>query len=318
MTIDRFEAELQISLAQRLLEIDQQHLAPALEEAVGQLDITKLDAELARLVPAERLGRVSAVGLRGERLFPVPLVLLQNPRLLAYYRLLYGISQKSFYRTLGRFRSMEEQGRVSDRALPDMEALCASLCGTGWDLFEGIGSASAQRIRDLQVMTLGSQWRGGYLNRIGQAATRAVFKRIRAAIADSAVEEESGTHLLVRNASDRLVRVSFSADPDIAIAEKLTEGFESRLAIEIKGGTDVSNIHNRIGEAEKSHQKAQAEGFREFWTIINAPISHDVARRDSPTTQEFFQLGAIKDPTTSDWVRFRDQLTSRLGIPAAS
>jgi hypothetical protein len=32
------------------------------------------------------------------------------------------------------------------------------------------------------------------------------------------------------------------------------------VAVEIKGGKDYSNIHNRIGEAEKSHQKAKKEG----------------------------------------------------------
>lgn len=317
MTIERFGVQIQIALAQRLLEIDALHLAPALERAVEQVDIAELDGQLAEFVAADRLGRVAAVGLRGERLFPVPIVLLQDPRLLGYYRLLYGLSQKSFYRNLGRFKSMEERGRVPDSAFPDLEGLCESLCETGWVLFQSLGAATAASIRDLQLLTLGSQLRGGYLNQIGQAATKTVFRRIRAAIADSAIEEESTTHLVVRNASDRLVRVSFSADPDIAVTEKLTGGFENRLAIEIKGGSDVSNIHNRIGEAEKSHQKAQGEGFREFWTIINAPISDEIARRDSPTTQEFFQLEAIRDPASPEWVRFRDQLTSRLGIPAA-
>jgi hypothetical protein len=37
----------------------------------------------------------------------------------------------------------------------------------------------------------------------------------------------------------------------------------SLAAIEIKGGRDYSNIHNRIGEAEKSHQKAEKQGYVE-------------------------------------------------------
>ena len=40
----------------------------------------------------------------------------QDPQLIAYFRLLYGLSQKEFYRTLGRFKSMEERGTISDRA----------------------------------------------------------------------------------------------------------------------------------------------------------------------------------------------------------
>ena len=318
MTIESFAPHAQIAFAQRLLEIDALHLSPALGIAVDNLDISELDAQLASFVPHERLRRVAAMGIRGERVFPTPLVLQQNPKLIGYYRLLCGLSQKEFYRSLGRFKSMEEKGTISDRARVDLDELCRVLCETAWLLFENIDNVSPARIRDLQLLTLGAQLRGGYLNEIGKAATAMVFKRIRAAIADSAIIEESESHMVVRNASGRRVRVSFSTDPDIAIAEELSEGFANRLAIEIKGGSDVSNIHNRLGEAEKSHQKAQEQDFREFWTIINAPVDDETARRETPTTQAFFQLGAIIDPGNAEWIRFRDQLTSRLGIPAAS
>ena len=317
MSIPPFEPRTQVSFARRLLEIDGMHLGPALASAVERVSIKDLDEQLARFVPDDHLGRVAAAGLRGERLFPVPVLLEDSPRLIAYYRLLYGLSQKEFYRTLGRFRSMEVRGVVSEAAREDLDELCSSLCETAWLLFQGADAFDTARIRDLQLLTLGAQLRGGSLNKRGRDATKLVFERIRAAVADSAIEEESKSHLLVRNASGRLVRISFSADPDIAIAEELTEGFENRLAIEIKGGTDVSNIHNRLGEAEKSHQKAQGEGFREFWTIINAPVGAEAARRASPTTQEFFQLEEIRGSTNAEWTRFRDQLTSRLGVPAA-
>ena len=92
MTFARFEPETQIAFAQRLLDIDALHLGPALASAVAGVEITELDTELACYVPHERLGRVAAAGLRGERLFPVPLVLQNAPRLIGYYRLLYGIS----------------------------------------------------------------------------------------------------------------------------------------------------------------------------------------------------------------------------------
>ena len=318
MTFERFEPETQIAFPQRLLDINALHLGPALAPAVASLEITELDTELARYVPHERLGRVAAAGLRGERLFPVPLVLQKAPRLIGYYRLLYGISQKSFYREFGPFKSMEDRGNISARALPDLASLCASLCETAWLLVENVADVDAARIRDLQLLTLGAQLRGGHLNKIGRVATAIVFKRIRAAIADSAIEEEDESYILVRNASALRVRIQFSTDPDIAISMELTSGFGNRLAVEIKGGTDVSNVHNRLGEAEKSHQKAQEQGFTEFWTIVNAPVDEETARRESPTTQEFFQLSEIIDPSNSEWVRFRDELTSRLGIPAAS
>jgi len=48
--------------------------------------------------------------------------------------------------------------------------------------------------------------------------------------------------------------------------------YRNRISIEVKGGTDYSNIHNRLGEAEKTHQNAKAAGFTEFWTVITLKI----------------------------------------------
>src|SRR5215831_11086308 len=62
-------------------------------------------------------------------------------------------------------------------------------------------------------------------------------------------------------------------------------------SIEIKGGGDLSNIHNRIGEAEKSHQKAKNEGYVECWTMVGVVDSNlDLARRESPTTDRFYHI----------------------------
>jgi hypothetical protein len=49
--------------------------------------------------------------------FPCPLVLRANPKLLGYYRLLYGVSQKDFVQAgQGIFSSMEDAGVISTRA----------------------------------------------------------------------------------------------------------------------------------------------------------------------------------------------------------
>jgi len=57
-------------------------------------------------------GKLASLGLRGEFLFPLPSLLTANPRLLGYYRLLLGFSQKEFFNKgkLGRFKSMEPEG----------------------------------------------------------------------------------------------------------------------------------------------------------------------------------------------------------------
>src|SRR4029077_313824 len=83
--------------------------------------------------------------------------------------------------------------------------------------------------------------------------------------------------IAVKNAAGRMVYVEFAPDPDIIIREEMapfsleemTASFAEKIAIEVKAGEDFSNIHNRIGEAEKSHQKAKGRGYVECWTVGN-------------------------------------------------
>ena len=313
-----FNPETQVAFALRLAELDELQLTKALATAVGSVAITQLDAELGGFVSNEQLGRLAALGIRGETFFACPVILAANPRLLGYYRLLFGISQKEFY--LGQmspFKPMEVAGRLRPQVAEDLPQLCAALCETASLLLANLSEISRPGVRDLQLLTLGQQLKGGRLNEIGKAATRMVFARIRAAVADTAVEDETYDRIVLKNASGRIVTVAFSSDPDIAITEELTISVTNKLAVEIKGGTDVSNVHNRLGEAEKSHQKARAKGFTEFWTIINTAVSPAIAAQESPTTNLLFNLERIIDPSDSEWIRFRDELTSRLGVPSS-
>ena len=87
------------------------------------------------------------------------------------------------------------------------------------------------------------------------------------------------------------------------------------IAIEIKGGKDVSNVHNRVGEAEKSHQKAKKDGFTECWTILGITgLDHDLLRGESPTTDKFFALDEITRGDTEAFDDFKEQLYSRIGL----
>jgi len=75
---------------------------------------------------------------------------------------------------------------------------------------------------------------------------------------------------------------------------------KSVVAIEIKGGADKSNIWNRLGEAEKSHQSARQHGFVEFWTIYNVPeLDQAKAKEKSPTTTRFYSLTRCQTERTS-------------------
>ena len=67
--------------------------------------------------------------------------------------------------------------------------------------------------------------------------------------------------------------------------------FRQLIAVEVKAGSDFSNIHNRIGEAEKSHQKAKAHGYVECWTVVDVDkIDITMARQESPSTNRFSRI----------------------------
>lgn len=117
----------------------------------------------------------------------------------------------------------------------------------------------------------------------------------------------------VENDSHRLVLIEFFSDPDIRIVEQLASTTRPLVSVEIKGGADRSNIHNRL-EAEKSHQKARARGFFEFWTILRSEVDLTLARRESPTTSHFFNLDRIQDHATEEHRAFREIFGALAGI----
>jgi hypothetical protein len=92
-------------------------------------------------------------------------------------------------------------------------------------------------------------------------------------------------------------------------------GTNNLVAIEIKGGYDKSNQHNRIGEAEKSHRKAKDEGYKDFWTLIRTgSLDMDKARIQSPTTSTWFDTAQIIAGDGQDWELFRETIAYSIGI----
>ncbi len=308
------QPSLQIAFSVRLEEIRRLYLGEALSAVVKQLDLPTIDDQLKQGVPSHALKHLAATGLRGEVFFPVPAVLLANPHLLGYYRLLYGFSQKEFYNKgpFGRFLAMEDRGVISKSALELVPALCGSLVASGAELLEALDTITKDRIHELQLLTVGPQLRGGANTKVGAEATRQVRELI-LSIVRKYVAADDLRLIRLKNDSGRNVLIEFAADPDVRI-EIAGEHPRPLVSIEIKGGADRSNVHNRLGEAEKSHQKAKARGFFEFWTICKVDVAPDVVRQESPTTTHFFSLDRIRRGDTAEHRRFRELLCQLAGI----
>lgn len=312
--------QLQINFAFALEQIRSQYLQRALSEAVGKLSVTDIDAELAHFVPPGSLTQLASRGLRGELMFAVPVLLTTAPRLLGYYRLLLGFSQKSFYTSqfgLSSFKSMEDKGLLTPAQVVRLDELCSGLNNAAVALLDGIGADRITRclLEDLALLTVGPQLRGGHNVKLGLAGIVKVFNAISAIVAHAAVSTEP-TCIEIKNAAGRRVLIEFAADPDIIIREEMApNSYRNIIAIEVKSGLDFSNIHNRIGEAEKSHQKAGAKGFHECWTVVNVDcMDPSMAQRESPSTNRFYRLSQIDGKAGDEYVDFRNRVISLTGV----
>jgi len=313
--------ELQIDFSFALAKMRKLCLQEALSETIKGIKIPEIDKELASLVPQEALSALAQKGLRGELLFSVPCVLLRNPMLLGYYRLLLGFSQKAFYSSefgLSSFKNMELKGIISKGNEQFIPELCRGLIKSAYHLLSGIGKdrVSQTLLDDLTLLTLGPQFRGGANVKKGIVSILKVFEAILKIVKPYTVKM-SPRKIEILNAAERKVFIEFAPDPDIIIREEMSlNSYRNIIAIEIKGGTDFSNIHNRIGEAEKSHQKARRAGYVECWTVVNVDrIDIKMAQRESPSTNQFYRISELESCKSNEYEDFYNRIVGLTGIP---
>jgi hypothetical protein len=309
----------QVKFHQALVAARKSVLRDALSQVLGQIDPRITKKEILTYVPADIQKILAAAGIRDEHVFPVPVVLKKKPSLIGYYRLLLGIPQKGFYNKgtgMGPFKSMEARDFLNPKKPPNLEFFCTVMAANLAELVRQISPAITDRdISELPILTLGAQLQGSNNNAIGRQATLDVFLSVGEIVKEFIVSQDD-TKIIVHNASKRMVIVALSSDPDIRIQEEFEGKLRNILAIEIKGGTDVSNAHNRAGEAEKSHRKAKKQDFRDYWTIISlAGVDLGVLQQESPTTNSWFDVAQVLAREGKDWNEFKSRFAGAVGIP---
>ena len=234
-----------------------------------------------------------------------------------------GFSRKAFYEQgpFKRFDSLEDQGKVKDALQAQLPALCVSLSKSSSMLVEWINPISIGIVNELQMLTLGTQFRGSKNVRLGQEAIDQFFNLLTVML-EPYRPTIKGRKITLKNDSKLLCEVRCASDPDVSITQQLKSQTRKLVAIEIKGGTDVSNVWNRLGEAEKSHQTARHQGFNELWTVLRVDVVTDPkalkkAHEKSPSTTHFFFLDRILDGTTDEGKTFRQLLGSIIGATMA-
>ena len=287
-------------------------LTDALVSTLAQVPIADIQADLAVHAPAAARQALASTAIRDEFIFPTPCVLVANPSLVGYYRLLLGLSQKGFYTAqtgMAPFKTMESKGTISASQRAMLPAFCSEMGRVLGDLIIQAGpSLTVRDVEDLQVLTLGPQFRGSNNNVIGQQAIADVFLAIQQ-IAGTAITDYSATMIDVAGRTGRAFKITLASDPDVTIQEHAGNASTNVLAIEVKGGTDASNAYNRGGEAEKSHAKARLDGYRECWTVIKIRgVQFSRLRQGSPTTNAWFEVAEIVGQTGPDWEHFKRRM----------
>lgn len=308
----------QVRFYQLLVAARKQWFMDALSEALGRLDQGIVKEQVRMYVPADVQRILPAAGLRDEYVFPVPAVVEAKPSLVGYYRLLLGAPQKSFYKGstgMGRFKGMEELGTLSKKAAPSIPGFCRAMAKPLAELVRQMPNITERDLRELPLLTFGSQLQGSNNTQIGKTAMKEVFVAVKEIVAKYIVTT-TVNRLTLKNSAGRAVFITLSHDPDLCVQEQVDDRIHHRVAIEVKGGTDVSNAHNRAGEAEKSHQKAKKFGFPEFWTIISKQgLELFKLQAESPTTNHWFDVADVLARKGRDWDDFRQRLAGACAIP---
>lgn len=306
--------ELQLSFWVRLQAVKDVYFHSALQRAVKSIGVKSIDNELHRLIPSDKLTLVATYGLRGETIFMLPTVIRHQPQLYGYYRLLFGFSQKEMSALgYGKFSKLETSGEITKATDAQIGSVCKKFIECACNFLEESNQIDIKDIRDLQLITLGPQFRGSRNNTLGQIAAIKVFRIIQRIVEKYEISH-TDTKIILENIAKRKIVIEFASDPDIVIQEFIGNKKRKLVSIEIKGGTDFSNIHNRVGEAEKSHQKAKNDGYSYFYTIIAVETNISVLKKESPTTNHFFNMNLLEDENSKEFQDFRDELYSILSI----
>lgn len=173
-------------------------------------------------------------------------------------------------------------------------------------------------LSDLALLTLSPTLQGRRNVVIGNKAISGIMDSIRLVI-EPWITLDTGAILHFQTPSRVAYELRVASDPDISLDILLptaigTPQRQPIAALEVKGGKDISNAHDRTGEAEKSHLKAAAAGYSHRWTIMElAGLSLARIRSETPSSTAIFDTAQIIARTGPSWDAFRANLTALLG-----
>jgi len=202
-------------------------------------------------------------GIKPIRIFAHPLVIKENSKRIAYYRMLAMVSQKSMSR-VGLDIKNYENGILSpedDTSLNISKHLNRVICS----LIEQDETIDDREFDIWRGMAAGSQAQGSWQNTKGDKAEIKIKAIIKERINDRglAIEEAKKgktSHYKLRDNRNLIL----SAEPDVGIYRNdIIE-----IAIEIKGGIDPAGVFERFGAVLKSLRRIKQKNKKAITILI--------------------------------------------------
>ena len=269
------------------------------------------------------------------QVFCHPKLLREYPTLLAYYRNIAALSQKSV-KYLTNINVARYESEVNNRhPLADSQIFSlARLFNVHISLIidSSIQTFTEQELEGLLLISTGAQIDGAWRNAIGEEAEKVVQRLL----VKEAVERNLLSALIPRNGTgvepystekleDLLGNIGkyrgillknqtsllFSSEPDISLVGK--QGTTLGV-IEVKGGSDPAGALERYGAAKKSFEETLRNTSTAKTILVASCITPEVHSRiaQDQTISEYFNLTEIiSDNITSS--KFAQQVFSLLG-----
>ncbi len=243
------------------------------------------------------------------RILAHPKVLMEHPKLVAYYRNVAVLPRKGVQYLAFDVTKYELGGgpdMTYQRALQLSKLFNSHISA----ILESTVSINWEEIRGLMFSSAGASLDGSWRNKVGQEAAnrvksylvrRVLERRLVAAAVNAEGSPEPfkpGTDYVLHVDSYLGFKLSngwsirFGTEPDISFID--AAGMP-RCAIEVKGGTDPAGALERLGAVQKSFRAAREDNETVRTVLVATCITPEMARRirrDS-LIDEFFDLTAI-------------------------
>lgn len=168
-----------------------------------------------------------------------------------------------------------------------------------------MGEFKDRDLSDLALLTLGSTLQGARNDAIGSHAEKQIFELLQNLVKPWTTYAEWPV-IRCEMPNGSTFEIINKSDPDISLRTGSGTHSTPLLAIEVKGGGDASNAHNRAGEAEKSHIKAANAGYNHRWTLIQIPPGQKNRILDeTPSSTRIFEFNEIISQEGNDWNEFQ-------------